>query len=32
MSCSLCGIFCPACCGPACTFAGLYCGVAGYSC
>ena len=32
MSCSMCGIFAPALCGAACTAAGLYCGVTGYSC
>merc|ERR1711893_39761 len=32
MSCSMCGIFAPALCGASCTAAGLYCGVAGYSC
>ena len=32
MSCTMCGIFAPAVCGPACTFAGIYCGVAGYTC
>ena len=32
MSCTFCGIFTPAGCGFACTAAGLYCGVSGYSC
>ena len=32
LSCTMCGIFTAGLCGPACTFAGLYCGVAGYSC
>ena len=32
MSCTMCGIFAPAVCGPSCTFAGLYCGVSGYTC
>ena len=32
MSCTMCGIFAPAICGPSCTFAGIYCGVAGYTC
>merc|ERR1711862_842619 len=32
MSCTFCGIFLPAGCGISCTAAGVYCGVAGYSC
>ena len=32
ISCTMCGIYAPAVCGPACTFAGIYCGVSGYSC
>merc|ERR1711976_382256 len=32
IACTMCGIYAPAVCGPACVFAGLYCGTSGYSC